>query len=232
MDVPLCAPEDSRLPHPSLRHILIASGELSAPDMEGSSVPTTQIIDAAFEQTEIKSLQTTDQVLHECLEHINALDTLLIEHVGTAVAPNFTRLENLLKQLQSKTGMYLERRGYGPDVSVLKQIQSKMGTYLDRKRSNSKKPQTDTEDSVMSTGGAPDQMLSGQITSKQEVIKALDMIVTYYEQNEPSSPVPLLIKRAKRLVGSSFVDIIRDISPDAMSQVIMVSGQQEETSEE
>ncbi len=53
------------------------------------------------------------------------------------------------------------------------------------------------------------------------------MIINHYEQNEPSSPVPLLIKRAKRLVGRSFVDIIRDLSPDAMSQVKMVSGEEE-----
>jgi hypothetical protein len=37
-----------------------------------------------------------------------------------------------------------------------------------------------------------------------------------------------LIKRAKRLVGKSFVDIIRDLSPDAMSQVKMVSGDEDQ----
>ena len=50
------------------------------------------------------------------------------------------------------------------------------------------------------------------------------MIIHHYERREPSSPVPLLIKRAKRLVDKSFVDIIRDLSPDAISQVQMVSG--------
>jgi type VI secretion system protein ImpA len=49
------------------------------------------------------------------------------------------------------------------------------------------------------------------------------------KKNEPSSPVPLLLKRAKRLVGLSFVDIIRNLSPDAMAQVQMVSGEEEST---
>ncbi len=70
------------------------------------------------------------------------------------------------------------------------------------------------------------QKLSGQIRSNQDIHKALDMIIQYYEQHEPSSPVPLLLKRAKRLVGRTFVDIIRDISPDAMTQVQMVSGEE------
>ena len=73
------------------------------------------------------------------------------------------------------------------------------------------------------------QELSGQITSNQDVHKALDMIIVYYEQNEPSSPVPLLLRRAKRLVGRTFVDIIRNISPDAMTQVNMISGEKEST---
>jgi len=232
MDVPLCKPDDPRLPHPSLRHILVASGELPAPETEAINVPTMQLIDAAFEHTEIGALQTTDQVLRDCLEHLNALDNMLIDRVGATAAPDLSGLEHLFKQIQSKTGMYLERRGYGSDVSLLKQIQTKMGTYMERKRSSSNESKADTGGRATSAGGAPQKELSGHVTSKQEVLKALDMIVNYYEQNEPSSPVPLLIRRAKRLVGRSFVDIIRDLSPDAMSQVRMVSGEREETPEE
>ena len=232
MDVPLCTPNDARLPNPSLRHILAASGETPAAEAGVSNVPTIQLIDAAFEQTEIEALQATNQVLHDCLAHLNALDSMLIDHVGAVASPDLSKLEHLLKQIQSKIGKYLKRRGYGKDVSMIKQIQTKMGTYLERKRSNPNKSPADTGGQAVSPGNAPHPEFSGQVTSKQEVLKALDMIVNYYEQNEPSSPVPLLIKRAKRLVGKSFVDIIRDLSPDAISQVKMVSGEQEGSSEE
>ncbi len=229
MDVSLCKPDDPRLPNPSLRQILVASGELPTPKTKVGRIPTMQLIDAAFDQTEIETLQTTDHVLRDSLAHLNALDNTLIERVGATASPDMSKLEHLLKQIQSKTGMYLARRGYGSDVSLLKQIQTKVGTYMERKRSNSNES---TGGRTPSTVGAPLQELTGQVTSKQEVLKALDMIVNYYEQNEPSSPVPLLIRRAKRLVGKSFVDIIRDLSPDAMSQVRMVSGESEESSEE
>ncbi|MBC2713126.1 MAG: type VI secretion system protein TssA [Desulfosarcina sp.] len=225
MEIPLCAPEDARLPHPNLRQMLIASGEISTPETEASALPTMQLIDAAFEQAEIEALKTTDQGLRDCLEHLHVLDHVLIDHVGTTAAPNFSRLEHLLQQMQSKTGMYMERRGYGPDVSLLKQTQTKIKTFLDSKQSNSNESQADTENRATSSGGDPGQALSGRVTSNQDVLKALDMIINHYEQREPSSPVPLLIKRAKRLVGRSFVDIIRDLSPDAMSQVQMVSGE-------
>ncbi len=69
MEIPLCAPEDVRLPRPSLRQIHMASGEISAPEAEASDVPSMQLIDAAFEQAEIEALKTTDQGLRDCLDH-------------------------------------------------------------------------------------------------------------------------------------------------------------------
>lgn len=227
MEIPLCMPKDARLPNPSLRHILMASGELSVPKEEEGKVPSTQIIDAAFEQTETESLKATDQVLSDCLEHLNNLDQMLIDRVGTTAAPNLDRLEDLLKQMQSKTQMYLQRRGHGPEESLLKQTQAKIKTFLDKNRSSSGDSKVDAEIQETSSGRVTGRELSGQITSSQDVLKALDMIINYYERNEVSSPVPLLIKRAKRLVGRSFVDIIRDISPDALSQVRMVSGEED-----
>jgi type VI secretion system protein ImpA len=112
---------------------------------------------------------------------------------------------------------------------LLKQTQNKIKTYFSGKQSSLAEPRSDTPKIEVSPTESSHQKLSGQITTNQDVHKALDMIITYYEQNEPSSPVPLLLKRAKRLVGKTFVDIIRNISPDAMTQVKMVSGEEEPT---
>jgi len=72
-------------------------------------------------------------------------------------------------------------------------------------------------------GAAPGRAPGG-INSKDDVIKTLDRICEFYERSEPSSPVPLLLKRAKRLVGRTFVDIIKDMTPDAIRQVEVISG--------
>ncbi|MFO7884469.1 MAG: type VI secretion system protein TssA [Desulfobacteraceae bacterium] len=227
MTVPLCKPDDVRLPHPSLKDFLVASGEVSVPETETKNFPSQQIIDAAFEQTDVHALQTTDQILQECIKNLQTLDHVLTEHVGSAMAPNFDRLDKILKQMQSKTSIYLERRGYGANTSFLKQTQDKIKTYFSGKQAPSDEPQKETQNMTPSPAVPENQPLSGQITSNQDIHKALDMIIVYYEQNEPSSPVPLFLKRAKRLVGRTFVDIIRNISPDAMPQVQMVSGEEE-----
>ena len=55
-------------------------------------------------------------------------------------------------------------------------------------------------------------------------MRTLKLICDYYARSEPSSPVPLLLKRAQRLATGSFLDILRDLAPDALTQVEKVLG--------
>ena len=66
------------------------------------------------------------------------------------------------------------------------------------------------------------------ITTRREAINALDKVCDYFEQHEPSSPLPLLLKRARRLSMKSFLEIIMDISPDGMHQVTSLGGLSDE----
>ena len=57
------------------------------------------------------------------------------------------------------------------------------------------------------------------------MIKALDRICDYYAANEPSSPVPIILNRAKGLVSKDFFEILQDVAPDGMNQFQSLSGQ-------
>lgn len=50
--------------------------------------------------------------------------------------------------------------------------------------------------------------------SKERIRPMLDQIIDYYRDNEPSSPVPLLLLRAKRLMDLSFIDLVNDTVGD------------------
>jgi type VI secretion system protein ImpA len=52
----------------------------------------------------------------------------------------------------------------------------------------------------------------------------LDQICDFYSRSEPSSPVPLLLKRAQRLAKMSFFEIINDLTPDSISQLKVIAG--------
>jgi type VI secretion system protein ImpA len=70
--------------------------------------------------------------------------------------------------------------------------------------------------------------LSGEIRSREEVLKAIDKICAYYSRSEPGSPLPLLLERCKRLVSSSFLDIIQDLAPESVAQINQIVGRRPE----
>jgi type VI secretion system protein ImpA len=65
---------------------------------------------------------------------------------------------------------------------------------------------------------------TGAIQSRQDVIRTLDRLCDYYGRAEPSSPVPLLLRRAQRLAEMNFLEIIGDLSPEALAPVQNVTG--------
>jgi type VI secretion system protein ImpA len=81
-------------------------------------------------------------------------------------------------------------------------------------------------------GGAPLNNATGaavgDIRSREDVLRALDAICSYYSRNEPSSPVPLLLERCKRLVTMSFVDIVKDMLPEALTAIQTIAGTRNE----
>jgi type VI secretion system protein ImpA len=56
------------------------------------------------------------------------------------------------------------------------------------------------------------------------VAKAIERICDFYARTEPSSPVPILLKRAKRLVGKSFEELLQDLAPGGLRQLQVFSG--------
>jgi type VI secretion system protein ImpA len=74
-------------------------------------------------------------------------------------------------------------------------------------------------------GTARGVSLSGSINNRTDVVKAIDKICDYYTTHEPSSPIPLLLRRAQRLVAKSFVEILEDMAPDGVAQAKVVSGE-------
>ncbi|MCY2964693.1 MAG: type VI secretion system protein TssA, partial [Planctomycetota bacterium] len=73
-------------------------------------------------------------------------------------------------------------------------------------------------------GGRMAQALTGEILTRDDVVKAIDKICEYYARHEPSSPLPLLLKRAKRLSTMSFMEILQDLVPDGVPQAQLFGG--------
>jgi len=63
-----------------------------------------------------------------------------------------------------------------------------------------------------------------RVESREDAAQVLETVIRFFESQEPSSPVPLLLKRARRLINQDFVEILRDLAPDGLRQAQSLTG--------
>jgi type VI secretion system protein ImpA len=117
----------------------------------------------------------------------------------------------------------------GPDLTAVLQLVRAGATALAPRLEELRvaEEQASAQGNGSATGveaAVPARFSVGEIASREDVMKVLDKICAYYARYEPSSPLPLLIQRCKRLVPMSFVEIIGDLAPGALGQVETVVG--------
>lgn len=64
--------------------------------------------------------------------------------------------------------------------------------------------------------------------NRNAIIARLNSICEEIERYEPSNPAPLLIRRGIKMIELDFISILKQLAPDALSQVYNVIGQEEE----
>jgi len=62
------------------------------------------------------------------------------------------------------------------------------------------------------------------VRSRDDAIAQLLAVAAFVEKTEPTNPAPLLIRRAARLMRMGFIDILRELSPDSLSQIENIVG--------
>lgn len=193
----------------SYRDIQIANGDIPAPPAKDGAPkpPDMAIINAAFEDTTTEDLQAVQGALQESLDGVSGVDAALAEKIGAGVGPDMTGIKEVLNLLKGTIDEQLAKRGIGEAPAGGIEALGGGGA-------------TDVGGGL--AGGVP---LSGEISSRQDVVRVLDKICEYYERFEPTSPVPIFMQRAKRLVTMNFVDVIKDLAPEAMARIDIFTGQ-------
>lgn len=186
----------------SLRDILVASGKLPLPTSSDEEVVELSTINAAFMDASLEDLQDTADAIRQSIECVSAIESQLMDKVGPKQMADFSTLPDLLKEAQHIMAEHLTQRGVGEtEAEATSEVANEApGTQ------------------------APGQSLPNAINSQEDVIRVLDMACEYFKRHEPSSPVPLLLQRAKRLVAKDFMEILRDLTPAGVTQAEEISG--------
>ncbi|OPK05736.1 type VI secretion protein ImpA [Pseudomonas veronii] len=178
----------------SLRAALNASGLMSFPDEQLGA----QQLNAAFLDSDPEQLQATRDALSSARAACEAIEQQVSDQVGSA---------------------------QGVDLSLLKQRSSRrcriLSQFVPNGETSSREPEAVSDDNAPSAdfAAAPTAPRpSGDIANRDDVLRSLDKILAYYTRHEPSSPLPVLLNRAKHLVHADFAAIVRNLIPDGMSQ--------------
>ena len=190
-----------------LRDIDLATGEQAV--AEGVEKPSLALIDGAFTDIDLGELQELHQALTSCCDSVTGIETTLTEKVGAAQALNLTPLYKTIDRARRYVGEKLAARGVGSTP------QDADDTAHDS---------ASLAGDVQADGTTVVRVVRDEIGNREDVLRALDKICNYYSQYEPSSPVPLLLQRAQRLVDKNFIELLEDLAPEGLNQVCNISG--------
>jgi len=199
-EVPLC--NSPQMGSFNLRDIQVAKGMISVPGDEGTAGPDMSVIDAAFQDTATDELLEASQTTEEAIEHLAAITTVFSKNAAQGQTPDLSDFQSVLGNIHKCIQEYLAKRGYGEAGEESASGDAEAGGNAEK-------------------GGIS---LAGEIQSPKEALLAIEKVCQYYDRHEPSSPVPMLLRRAQRLVSKNFMDVIADICPDAISHVEMIGG--------
>lgn len=188
-----------RLGRYNLRDIEIANGTLPRP--EGAEGLDQATIDAAFLDMDADELTALSSAVTAAVQNLAGMESALDNAVGSAAGADLTLIKSTLRSIRHQLDLQLQRRGLGSEAGA----------------------DDDAGDGSHASGGGA-QAMSGSIQGREDIIRTLDRICGWYETNEPASPVPLLLQRAKRLVAKDFLELVRDLSPSGLSELQNIAG--------
>ena len=182
----------------TLQDIAIAEGEADPPpDMDAP--PDLARVAAAFRDTPDDAKAATYAGARQVLEDLQAIDAVFSERTpgrGPTLDPILKPVKRIVARLAAEVGE--------PEAALAEELPA--------------------GDGAGAAAAPAAKAAPGTINSSTDVQQALDRIIEYYRRNEPSSPVPIILERARRLVGADFVTIVTDLAPGGMDNVRLVGG--------
>jgi len=191
----------------SLRDLEIASGQLTPLGDEPRPDPAQ--VNAAFSATPLDELKAMADVIDGALTAVNAIDTAMRTAHGSEFAPSFDALTSQLKKMAAA-------------------FRSQMAVHPSAAASDAP-ADGETAEAADGSGRAGTVVAVGAIRSRQDAVRALEAAAEFFRRNEPSSPIPLFIDRAKRLVSKDFLEVLADVAPDALPQARLAGGLRDES---
>lgn len=167
----------------------------------------------------------------ECLARLGRLvepqcSTELMRSLGT-----LNRLKSLLSDIGQSLDISTGLCAVSPLQPLVQLLQQWIQVVEGRLRNTSAQAVINLPSSVNAkvTSNPPlMQVQVGECRSREDVVRALEAIEEYYHRHEPSSPIPMLLRRVRRLTSMGFMEIIAELAPNSVNDMRVLGGTQED----
>jgi type VI secretion system protein ImpA len=174
----------------------IAGDKITLPNGQEKPIASAGQIKAAFRDTKADELEGSGRAISDSIALAKEIDGFLTATVGAGQAADMGALMAVLTEIQKNLAPYM------PKIPGQAEVQSEHAG-----------------DGALETASG-----SGAIQSRQDVVRVLDRICEYYARTEPSSPLPLLLRRAQRLAEMDFLQIVDELTPAMRAQLDPIVG--------
>lgn len=144
----------------------------------------------------------------------------------------------LTEELDSLLNLLQERVGYGraPSCDDLKDMCSAVRRVIPAADGASSDDDLasllgdlDGGDDSSSGSDSPRRRSSGgglgdSIDTRADAVRAIELVCEYLERTEPTSPAQLLLRRAQRLIDKNFLELVKELAPEALAEVAKIMG--------
>jgi type VI secretion system protein ImpA len=208
----------------------LAAGEGFIGDLRAIPFPTRQL--GALEWAVVEKVAANRDTSGSAPIARHQIEPLLLEEIG-AGNPHLASLIELRALVRELDALCREQLGpsEAPDLPALLawidlvfpahlQRKAAAGDVADDAEAGSDSAYGDA--SAMSTGGSDG--VPKRALSRQDAVRMLDAVCEFLEATEPANPAPLLIRRARGLIGMDFLQILRELAPDGLAQAELLAG--------
>lgn len=150
------------------------------------------------------------QQLHQLLQDEQLAGNTELESLGQL----HESLGRLQQRLRDELGVE-----NAPDLRPLMALTAAIRTPEAESESGDIPTEIDSQGSeAIGAGGLP------ALRTRQDAIRVLEEVCRFLEAHEPANPAPLLIRRARGMIGQDFLSILRDFAPEGVAQAEHLAG--------
>ncbi|PXA97051.1 type VI secretion system protein TssA [Nostoc sp. 3335mG] len=198
---------------PLKRIVLISHprlGDYTAEDLErferdGDSADGFGMFRHALAETPQEALVDSLSALGAMKAAIGRADAALTAHAGADTGTDFKPTYQAIDSIQRSLAPYIAQPEVAADAAG---------------------------DASGEPGAGEVQRGVGRIDSREDVGRALDAIAEYYARREPTSPIPVALRRVRGWINMDFMAILRDIAPGSVNEAgsVLLARPEEESS--